>query len=463
MSKNHLPARPAPVVRCAVYTRKSTSAGLDQAFNSLDAQRAAALAYIASQQAEGWVCLPERYDDGGRTGGHLDRPALQRLLAAIQAGQIDAVLVYKVDRLSRSLLDFATLMANFEQHRVAFVSVTQQFNTATSMGRLILNVLLSFAQFERELIAERTRGKMAATRRQGKWCGGRPVLGYDIDPQKTQLVVNPAEAAQVRAIFALYLRKQALAPVVQALAQRGWRQKRWRTQAGVLRGGQAFTKVSLRRLLRNVVYTGQVRCQGEVLAGAHPSLVKGSLWQRVQALLARRGPRGCPSARLRWEAVLQGRLRCRPCGCAMVPTYTTRHGHKRYRYYTCSAAQKRGWHTCPSQALPGAAIEQVVSEQIGGLCRAPALLRQALAQARPADGSVLPPPAAEEAETMVLVAALAAGWAALPPAERTRLLPRLVARVDYDGAANRVSVTVHPPGFQALAQEWARRPPEARP
>src|SRR5262249_25449769 len=169
-----------PLVRCALYTRKSTEEGLEQAFNSLDAQREAAAAFIRSQAGDGWTCLPDRYDDGGFTGGNTDRPALQRLLADIEAGQVDCVVVYKVDRLSRSLLDFAGMMQTFEAHRVAFVSVTQQFNTATSMGRLVLNVLLSFAQFEREIIAERTRDKIAATRRKGKWAGGRPLLGYDL-------------------------------------------------------------------------------------------------------------------------------------------------------------------------------------------------------------------------------------------------------------------------------------------
>src|SRR5262249_11824866 len=172
-----------PLVRCAVYTRKSTEEGLEQEFNSLDAQRESGEAFIQSQQHEGWTCLPERYDDGGFTGGNTDRPALRRLLADIEAGQVDCVVVYKVDRFSRSLLDFAQMMHTFEKHRVAFVSVTQQFNTATSMGRLVLNVLLSFAQFEREIISERTRDKIAATRRKGKWAGGRPLLGYDLDTQ----------------------------------------------------------------------------------------------------------------------------------------------------------------------------------------------------------------------------------------------------------------------------------------
>jgi site-specific DNA recombinase len=200
--KNGTPATLA-LVRCAIYTRKSTEEGLEQEFNSLDAQREAGEAFVASQRSEGWTCLPDRYDDGGFTGGNTDRPALQRLLADIQAGQVECVVVYKVDRLSRSLLGFAGMMQVFDKRRVSFVSVTQQFNTATSMGRLILNVLLSFVQFEREIISERTRDKIAATRRKGKWAGGHPLLGYDVDPRGFRLIVNEAEAVRVRAIDAI--------------------------------------------------------------------------------------------------------------------------------------------------------------------------------------------------------------------------------------------------------------------
>jgi site-specific DNA recombinase len=214
-----------PVVRCAIYTRKSTDERLSQEFTSLDAQREAALAYIHSQQPAGWRALPERYDDGGFTGGNLDRPALKRLLADIQAGKLDCLVVQKVDRLSRSLLDFARLMEILDQHQVAFVSVSQKFDTASSMGRLVLHILLSFAQFERELIAERTRDKIAAARRKGKWAGGMPLLGYDVDPRGSKLTVNEPEAEQVRAIFALYRQHQALLPVVHELARRGWCQK----------------------------------------------------------------------------------------------------------------------------------------------------------------------------------------------------------------------------------------------
>jgi site-specific DNA recombinase len=211
----------AAAVRCAIYTRKSSDEGLEREFNSLDAQREAAEAYIASRQQQGWRCLADRYDDGGYTGGNTDRPALQRLLSDIQAGRIDCVTVYKVDRLSRSLLDFARLMETFDRRGVAFVTVTQEFNTATPMGRLMLHVLLSFVQFERELISERTRDKMGAARRKGKWLGSTPPLGYDADREARRLMVNPEEAERVREIFALYAQSGSLIETVRQLRRRG--------------------------------------------------------------------------------------------------------------------------------------------------------------------------------------------------------------------------------------------------
>src|SRR5262245_50370028 len=283
-------AAPTAPVRCAIYTRKSTEEGLDQEFNSLDAQREAAEAYIHSQAHAGWTALPTRYDDGGYSGSNLERPALQRLVADIRAGKIDCVLTHRVDRLSRSLLDFARLMETFEEQRTAFVSVTQHFHSATSMGRLVLNVLLSFAQFERELIAERTRDKMAAARRKGKWGGGLPVLGYDIGASSKRLVVNELEAAQVRAIFVLYLQHRGLLPVLAELDKRGWRTKQTVTGEGRVHGGRPFTRSSLYRLLTNVTYIGRVRYKNEVHTGEQPAIVDPTTWPPGQTLLAAHRP-----------------------------------------------------------------------------------------------------------------------------------------------------------------------------
>jgi len=279
------------IVRCAIYTRKSTEEGLSQAFNSLDAQREAAEAYILSQREQGWAALPEHYDDGGFTGGNMDRPALQQLLADIDAGGIDCVIVYKVDRLSRSLLDFARILDSFEQRKVSFVSVTQQFNTSMSLGRLTLNILLSFAQFEREIIAERTRDKMSAARHKGKWVGGIPVLGYDVAPQGGRLVVNRPEGEQVRRIFELYRDSGFLDSVLQRLSQNGWVTKQWMTKSGKLHGGRPFNRNTLMALLGNVIYTGQIRHQGQLYPGEHEAIVDRELWNEVDDRLRASIPR----------------------------------------------------------------------------------------------------------------------------------------------------------------------------
>ncbi|MFY9724301.1 MAG: recombinase family protein, partial [Bryobacteraceae bacterium] len=242
-------------LRCAIYTRKSTEEGLEQDFNTLDAQREAAEAFIQSQRREGWIVLTERYDDGGFTGANMERPALQRLLAAIDAGEIDCVVVYKVDRLSRSLLDFTSILSQFEKHSVSFVAVTQQFNTSTSLGRLTLNILLSFAQFERELIGERTRDKMSAARKKGKWVGGTLVLGYDVAPGGGRIVVNEQEAAQVRAIFGLFEETGSLQQTLAEIERRGWRLKSWTCKTGEFHTGGPFTLSALRRMLSNIIYT----------------------------------------------------------------------------------------------------------------------------------------------------------------------------------------------------------------
>src|SRR5262249_45895196 len=248
-------------------------------------------------------------------------------------------------------------------HHVAFVSVTQHFHSGTSMGRLVLNVLLSFAQFERELIAERTRDKMAAARRKGKWGSGLPVLGYDIGASSKRLEINEEKAARVRAIFALYLQHAGLLPVLAELVRRGWRTKQTRTEEGRVHGGRSFTRSSLYRLLTNVTYIGRVRYRNEIHPGEQPAIVDLKIWQEVQALLAQNGPGRTGAVRTASEALLQGSLFGGPCGWPMPPPRGSR-GNRRYRYYTCSAAQRKGWHTCPSKSLPAALIERYVLEQI---------------------------------------------------------------------------------------------------
>jgi len=271
------------VVRCAVYARKSTEEGLAQPFNSLDAQRESAEAYISSQRHRGWTALERRYEDGGYTGANLERPALRALLQDIEAGQIDCVVVYKVDRLSRSLLDFARLIGIFEERGVSLVSVTQQMNTTDSLGRLTLNILLGFAQFERELIAERTRDKMRAARRKGKWLGGYPVLGYDVDPQGGGLKINAAEAERVRSIFEQIAEGKSGEEVVEVLLRRGWTTKV--SLSGRRHGGRAMREADLIRLVRNVIYCGKLREGEQVYKGEHAAIVDANLWQQASAAI----------------------------------------------------------------------------------------------------------------------------------------------------------------------------------
>jgi site-specific DNA recombinase len=276
----------ARTLRCAIYTRKSTEEGLHQEFNTLEAQREASEAYIRSQLHAGWTALGARYDDGGYTGANLERPALRKLLADIQAGAVDCVLVYKIDRLSRSLLDFARLMEIFERHEVSLVSITQPLNTTASLGRLTLNILLSFAQFEREMIADRTRDKMAAARRKGKWVGGAPALGYDIAVTGGKLVVNAEEAGRVQAIFELYLQRRSLKAALAEMQALQWTTKQWRSRDGKEHPGRPFKKTSLERLLTNVLYLGKVSYQRQVYTGEHEAIVGQDVWERTQELLA---------------------------------------------------------------------------------------------------------------------------------------------------------------------------------
>jgi len=388
MARAHKQSKPdeSPTIRCAIYTRKSSEEGLDQEFNSLDAQRESAEAFIASQKAQGWVCLPEQYNDGGFSGGSMERPALDRMLRDIDDGKIDCVVVYKVDRLSRSLMDFSRILETFEKSDVSFVSVTQQFNTTHSMGRLTLNILLSFAQFEREIIGERIRDKIAAQKRKGKWTGGVPALGYDVDRSEAspRLVINAQEAARIRSIFDLYLAKGSLLPVVHELALRGWRNKKRITKKGKLIGNKPFDKCTLYNHLTNPVYIGKITHKDEVYEGEHDAIIDLEVFEQVQELLKANGRGGGAEARNTYGALLRGILRCKACDRSMTHTFTTSRGaHKtQYRYYRCIGAIKSGSCTCPSGSLPAAEIERVVVDEIRAISKDKSLLKQVLAESQ---------------------------------------------------------------------------------
>lgn len=393
------------VIRAAIYTRKSTDEGLDQAFNSLDAQHEACAAYITSQRHEGWKQVGTRFDDGGVSGGTLDRPSLQRLMAEVDARRIDMIVVYKIDRLTRSLADFAKLVERLDKAGASFVSVTQSFNTSTSMGRLTLNVLLSFAQFEREVTAERIRDKIASSKMKGLWMGGTIPLGYDRhpDPQRRELVSNPAEAETVRTLFDLYDRLGSIG-LVEAEADRlCLRSKRHDTITGRRAGGGRFTKGQLHYLLTNPTYIGMVRHKERSYPGHHPSLVTRELWDRVQVglLAARARPRrggrvgliepddavsavtGTTADRLAetrtigLSAPLLGKL-FDETGDGLTPTRTATRG-RNYRYYVsnrliASGADPSGWR------LPAIQLEQELAKQISLHLRAAAERHQILNQ-----------------------------------------------------------------------------------
>lgn len=356
-------------IRCAIYTRKSSDEGLDQDFNSLDAQAEACAAYIASQQHEGWVASKARYDDGGISGGTLERPGLQRLLADIDAGLVQMVVVYKIDRLTRSLADFAKLVERFDAADCSFVSVTQAFNTASSMGRLTLNVLLSFAQFEREVTAERIRDKIAASKKKGLWMGGVPPLGYDPhpDPKTRGLVVNANEAETVRTNFALYDDLGCLNAVLRRSSDLGLRSKLHRFKSGRVQGGNPFSRGQIYALLRNPIYIGKIRHKTRVWDGLHAPIVDGARWDRVQTKLqsASARPRGRKGVGDRPDATrvapLTGKLRD-DTGDRLTPTHTRRHG-RQIRYYVSNrlisgGTDPQGWR------LPAQALEQAVADAI---------------------------------------------------------------------------------------------------
>jgi site-specific DNA recombinase len=324
--------KPAKRVRCAVYTRVSTEYGLDQEFNSLDAQHEGAEAYIRSQAHDGWTLIRTRYDDGGYSGGSTERPALQRLLTDIRERRIDIIVVYKVDRLTRSLADFAKLVELFDAHGVSFVSVTQQFNTTTSMGRLTLNVLLSFAQFEREVTSERIRDKIGASKRRGLWVGGTVPLGYVSRDKK--LFVEEKEAERVRTIFRRYLEVGSIGLLLADLRERGIVSKVRRLSDGRIVGGILFTRGPLAYLLRNRFYIGEVDFKGEICSGEHPSILDRDLFEAVQRKLAEQR-NGCRTARASPEALLTGRI-LDDRGNRMSPSHS-RKGGAEYRYYISSA------------------------------------------------------------------------------------------------------------------------------
>jgi site-specific DNA recombinase len=348
-------------INCAIYTRVSTTEGLAQEFTSLDNQRESAESYIQSQKSEGWIALPERYDDPGYTGANTERPALQKLMADIKDGKINCVVVYKVDRLSRSLLDFSQLLESFEQNNVTFVSITQHFNTTTSMGRLTLNILLSFAQFEREIISERTRDKMAASKKKGKWVGGRPPLGYDIDKMNRRLVINSKEAELVKEIFGLYLEKRSLLSVAIVLNEKNRTTKSYATLKNKQSGGVKFKSTSIQTIVKNPFYIGKVHHAGVLYQGEQERIIPDDVFQKTQEILANNRRERKVAGVVTNTGLLNSILRCKACDSTMYYIYSKK-GVNKYHYYLCMNAQKRGYKNCPTRLVSAQTIENKFME-----------------------------------------------------------------------------------------------------
>ena len=427
MSRRERPAAPLTATvmkrRCAVYTRKSTEEGLEREFNTLDAQRDACMAYVASQRAEGWLLLSDHYDDGGFSGATLERPALRRLLADIERGLVDVIVVYKIDRLSRSLMDFSKLVEVMDAHGVTFVSVTQSFNTTTSMGRLTLNILLSFAQFEREVIGERIRDKFAASRARGMWMGGKVPLGYDVCDRK--LVVNDAEAAVVRRVFEGFADLQSGTELAKALQRENLTSKT----------GRLLNKGDVYKLLNNRTYVGEAAHKEQVYPGEHKAIISRALWDQVHSILQESPRARANKNRNQTPALLKG-LIFGVDGRALSPTHTRRRG-RLYRYYVSQSVLKGdAADSGIVRRVSAAEIESLVMDQVRGLLRQPEIVVGTWLAAR------AEAPELTEAEVRDALNELEPLWDELFPAERARIVRLLVERVEVgpDGADIRLRV-----------------------
>ena len=426
-------------VRCAIYTRKSHEDGLEQEFNSLDAQYEAGENYVASQKFKGWEVLPERYDDGGFSGGNTSRPALQKLMDDVRSGKVDIVVVYKLDRLSRSLLDFMNLADFFEQHNVSFVSVTQDINTSTSAGRMMLNILMTFAQYEREVIAERIRDKIAGAKRRGKHCGGMPVLGYDTDKDTKKLVINETEAKLVKLIYDLYLQHASAKQVAIELNKRGHRTKSWITRKGKKRDGNVFTGQQVNSTLNNVLYVGKIRHRDKTYEGEHEAIIDKNTWNDVHQLL-----KGNLVARVSSKnatfSTFKGLLRCGYCGGALGITYTQKKA-KRYYYYICRKEEKHIDNCCPLVRIPCGDIEKVIIHELGRLFRTPTMLLN-ISNATPE---------LETSQIAEVFSSIDFFWSEMFPGEQTRLARLLVESVIV--FRDKLHINIKKPGLEAMIRE----------
>ena len=400
--------------RCAVYCRVSSDERLDQSFNSIDAQKEAGHAFIKSQSHEGWIAVADDYDDGGYSGGNMERPALRRLMLDIEAGRVDIIVVYKIDRLSRSLADFAKMVEVFDRCQVSFSAVTQQINSATSMGRLMLNVLLSFAQFEREVTSERIRDKIAASKAKGLWMGGPVPLGYRVEDRK--LVIVEADAQLVRRIFEDFVSMRSTTLMVRTYNAEGL----------LTKGGKTFTKQTLYKILHNRMYLGDILHKGQSYPGQHQALIVQGQWDAVHTLIATDAKERNRSTRERGAherdpALLRGLLFTGQ-GERLVPSCTIKKG-KRYRYYTSANNRKLGAWACQQGPIPATPIEEMVTQEILSALSAPSIIQAVWEQIKDQCPDITEP------EVVLPMRQLAEVWRELYPVEQSRLAQLLIDRV----------------------------------
>jgi site-specific DNA recombinase len=420
--------------RCAVYCRVSTDERLHQSFNSIDAQKEAGLASIASQRAEGWIPVPDDYIDPGFSGGNLERPGLKRLVADIEAGKIDIVVVYKIDRLTRSLTDFSRLIEVFERNKVSFVAVTQQFNTTTSMGRLMLNVLLSFAQFEREVTGERIRDKIAASKAKGMWMGGPLPLGYDVENRL--LVINDVEASLVRRIFKDFVRCRSTTDMVRELTADGQTTK----------SGRPISKAMLYKLMHNRIYLGEILHKGKYYTGQHQAIIEQNLWDAVHAILAENNRQRASETlqRRQPEAMLLGLFYAQD-GERFQPAFTRKANGKMYRYYVPIRKVRFGAKATGAGRLPAEPIEQLVLAQVHAALKAPEVVQSVC------DTVAATTPAVTEPEVVLALRHLGNVWEQLFPAERQRIVKLLIERVTLRNEG--IEITWRDVGWATLVGE----------
>ena len=433
---------PVTPKRCAVYCRVSSDEGLDQAFNSIDAQKEAGHAFILSQRAEGWIPVADDYDDAAFSGGNMERPALRRLMIDIEAGKIDVIVIYKIDRLTRSLADFSKMVEVFERQGVSFVSVTQQFNTTTSMGRLMLNVLLSFAQFEREVTGERIRDKIAASKRKGMWMGGIPPLGYDVENRR--LVPNENEAKLIRHIFKRFVELGSGTMLFKELKLDGMTSKAWTTQDGRTREGKLIDKGLIYKLLNNRTYLGELRHKEQWYQAEHLPIIDRVMWDQVHAILATNGRVRGNATRATVPYLLKGIVFGND-GRALSPFHTTKKNGRRYRYYVPQRENKEHAGASGLPRLPAAELESAVMDQLRVLLRSPDLLGEILPRAIELD------PSLDEAKVTVAMTRLDTIWDQLFPVEQTRIVKLMVEKVIV--SPNDLEVRLRANGIERLVLE----------